>query len=118
MSQSDTQQQTSSSTTNIEGLDPQVEDLELPTTLEEALEVLKELRLKRNKMLQLKYKTAKEIEKLQKEKTMLDLRLLVPRELFRTEDRYNEELEKVLAEKGGKNKVVLMKRLNRGYKHI
>jgi hypothetical protein len=48
------------------------------------------------------------IPELQKEKTMLDLRLLVPRELFRTEDRYNEELEKVLAGKGGKNKVVLM----------
>jgi hypothetical protein len=69
--------------------------VELPSTLEAALSKIEELKSKRDQLLAQKEKSTKEIEKLTKRTRMETLKSLVPRQLYRTEDKYNEELEKV-----------------------
>lgn len=71
-----------------------------PRTLEEAITKLQEMRAKRDKLQAQLDKDKKTVEKLQKNTRLAELKSLVPRQLFRTEDKYNEELEKVYSWKG------------------
>jgi hypothetical protein len=73
---------------------------ELPSTLEAALERIKELRSKRDLLLSEKTKSEKEIEKLTKLTRMETLKSLIPRELFARSDTYEAELEKVYSWQG------------------
>jgi hypothetical protein len=68
---------------------------ELPATFEAALEKVKQMRSTRDKLQTQIDKDNKAIEKLQKNTRLAELKSLVSRQLFRTEDKYNEELEKV-----------------------
>jgi hypothetical protein len=69
--------------------------VELPSTLEAALDVIKKLEAKRTELLTQKEKSTKEIEKLQKRTRMETLKSLIPRELFARSDTWEAELEKV-----------------------
>lgn len=70
------------------------------TTLEQAEAKILELRAKRDKLQAQLDRDKKTVEKLQKNTRLAELKSLVPRQLFRTEDKYNEELEKVYSWKG------------------
>ena len=74
--------------------------IELPTTLESALERIKELRSKRDTLLADKAKTDKEVEKLTKRTRIETLKSLIPRELFSRSDIYEAELDKVYSWQG------------------
>jgi hypothetical protein len=77
-------------TINEEGQQQQ----ELPATFEAALEKFKQMRFTRDKLQAQIDKDNKTIEKLQKNTRLAELKSLVSRQLFRTADKYNEELEK------------------------
>src|SRR4051812_34183800 len=68
---------------------------ELPTTLEAALERIKELRSKRDTLLAQKEKSEKEVEKLTKRSRLAQIRSLVPRVLYRNSDDYENEINKI-----------------------
>jgi hypothetical protein len=68
---------------------------ELPSTLESAIDMIKQLTTKKEQLLAQKDKSAKEIEKLNKRTRMETLKSLIPRELFTRSDTYEVELEKV-----------------------
>jgi DNA repair ATPase RecN len=70
------------------------------TTLEQAEAKILELRAKRDKLQAQLDRDKKTVEKLQKNTRLAELKSLVPRQLFRTEDKYNEELEKVYSWQG------------------
>jgi hypothetical protein len=73
---------------------------ELPATFEAALEKVKQMPSTRDKLQAQIDKDNKAIEKLQKNTRLAELKSLVSRQLFRTEDKYKEELEKVYSWKG------------------
>jgi hypothetical protein len=88
---------TSTSTINNNNNDQGQEEVDqnLPKDLPSALEKVKELRAKRDQLLQQKEKSAKELERLTKNARLATIRSLIPRELYKHQDTYENEVEKV-----------------------
>jgi hypothetical protein len=76
------------------------QDLELPKDLPSALQKIKELSDKRDKLLAEKERTDKEVEKLTKRSRLAQIRSLVPRVLYRNSNDYENEINKVYSWKG------------------
>ena len=89
MSASRTDTTTATATNDIDA------ESDLPKDLPSAIEKVKELRAKRDQMFAQKDKTAKELEKLTKGARMATIRSLIPRELYKHQDTYDNEVDKV-----------------------
>ena len=71
------------------------QDLDLPKDLPAALEKINQLSLKRDELLHQKAKSSKELERMTKNARLAQIRTLVPLELYKYQDAYENEVEKV-----------------------
>jgi hypothetical protein len=94
-SSSSTSTTTSGETSNNNTSNNNQETIELPTTLEAALQRIDELKSKRDKLLETKAKSEKELERMTKAAKIAHLKTLVPRVLYRNSDDYEREISKV-----------------------
>jgi hypothetical protein len=90
-----TSSDSSNNNNQVEAVEGGGQGEELPSTLEAAIDTIKQLTMKRDKLLADKAKTDKEIEKLNKRTRIETLKSLIPRELFARSDTWEAELEKV-----------------------